>query len=267
MQFRRLKILMTMLFIFLDVFLFFWWRSNQRPSIKVTDANANIISEIKNQKIKVANFSTSVTYASYLAGKRSNSLMSTIDKLSNFNANINNQTLYVTFNKTSQLGRGNTSSSSSGKKAAADDVEASKIARNAGYRYNPILSKINVKNRVTYSQYIDNLPVIAKQGLMIFNKDKDRKVTDFTQTKITKVTVLRDERATITEEAAIVALYKFNELNSGDKLSKGALSYDTSVKVNGYDIYLPVWVFVVTHANGSTGILKINAFTSENLSE
>lgn len=264
MQFRRLKILMMMLFIFLDVFLFFWWRSNQRPSIKVTDANANIISEIKNQKIKVANFSTSVTYASYLAGKRSNSLMSTIDKLSNFNANINNQTLYVTFNKTSQLGRGNTSS---GKKAATDDVEASKIARNAGYRYNPILSKVNVKNRVTYSQYIDNLPVIAKQGLMIFNKDKDHKVTDFTQTKITKITVLRDERATITEEAAIVALYKFNELNSGDKLSKGVLSYDTSVKVNGYDIYLPVWVFVVTHAKGNTGLLKINAFTGDNLSE
>lgn len=253
-----------MLFIFLDVFLFFWWRSNQRPSIKVTDANANIISEIKNQKIKVANFSTSVTYASYLAGKRSNSLMSTIDKLSNFNANVNNQTLYVTFNKTSQLGRGN---ASSGKKAATDDVEASKIARNAEYRYNPILSKVNVKNRVTYSQYIDNLPVIAKQGLMIFNKDKDHKVTDFTQTKITKITVLRDERATITEEAAIVALYKFNELNSGDKLSKGILSYDTSVKVNGYDIYLPVWVFVVTHANGNTGLLKINAFTGDNLSE
>ncbi|QEA58959.1 hypothetical protein FGL74_04165 [Leuconostoc koreense] len=267
MQFRRLKILMTLLFIFLDVFLFFWWRSSQRPSIKVTDANTNIISEIKNQKIKVANFSTSVKYASYLAGKRSNSLMSTIDKLSNFNANVNNQTLYVTFNKTSQLGRGNTSSTSSGKKAAADDVEASKIAHNAGYRYNPILSKVNGKNRVTYSQYIDNFPVIAKQGLMIFNKDKDRKVTDFTQTKITNVTVLRDERATITEEAAIVALYKFNELNSGDKLSKGALSYDTSVKVNGYDIYLPVWAFVVTRANGSTGILKINTFTGDNLSE
>ncbi|KGB49767.1 hypothetical protein LH61_08700 [Leuconostoc mesenteroides P45] len=264
MQFRRLKILMTMLFIFLDVFLFFWWRSNQGSSTKVTDANANIISEIKNQKIKIANFNTSVTYASYLAGKQSNNLMSTIDKLSNFDVNINNQTLYVTFNKTSQLGRGNTSSS---KKAATDDVEASKIARNAGYRYNPILSKVNVKNRVTYSQYIDNLPVIAKQGLMIFNKDKDRKVTDFTQTKITKVTVLRDERATITEEAAIVALYKFNELNSGDKLSRGVLSYDTSVKVNSYDIYLPVWVFVVTHADGSTGILKINAFTSDNLSE
>jgi hypothetical protein len=28
-----------------------------------------------------------------------------------------------------------------------------------------------------------------------------------------------------------------------------------------------VWVFVVTHANGNTGLLKINAFTGDNLSE
>jgi regulatory protein YycI of two-component signal transduction system YycFG len=45
------------------------------------------------------------------------------------------------------------------------------------------------------------------------------------------------------------------------------LSYDSALKVNGYDIYTPVWLFVVTHSDGERDTLKINAFTGDNLSE
>ncbi len=48
---------------------------------------------------------------------------------------------------------------------------------------------------------------------------------------------LRDARATITEEDAIIALYRYNEIDSGDRLSKGYLSYDRTLTVNGYDIF------------------------------
>lgn len=265
MQFKRMKILMMILFIVLNIFLFVWWRNNQRPTLKVTDANATIISEIRNQKIKVSKFSTSVVYASYLAGKRSTNLMSTVEKLSNYNANIDNRTLFVSLNKASQSAK--QSSNFSGKSNSSNINEETKIAHHVGYRYNSVLSKANMKNRSTYSQYIDGLPVVAKYGLMIFNTDKDERVTSFTQTKISDISVLRDERATITEEEAIVALYKFNELGGGDQLSKGTLSYDTSLNVNGYDIYTPVWVFVVTHKDSSRVLLKVNAFTGDNLSE
>jgi regulatory protein YycI of two-component signal transduction system YycFG len=44
------------------------------------------------------------------------------------------------------------------------------------------------------------------------------KATGFTQTKISHITELRDERVTLSEEDAIVSLYRFNELNSGDKV-------------------------------------------------
>lgn len=51
MQFKRIKILMLVLFVLLDIFLFNWWRAGQTTNEQVADANADIIAEMKKQNI------------------------------------------------------------------------------------------------------------------------------------------------------------------------------------------------------------------------
>ena len=265
MQFKRLKILMIILFISLDTFLFVWWRSNRPDNVQVTDANTSIIAEMKHQNIQLSKFSTKIPYANYLAGKQSNKLISLSGKVTGYEANIKNQKLSVNFNTPQSIK--NSGSKNETSKYIGGQIDPTALAYSAGYQYNKILSYEQGAKQGIYSQEIDKLPVVSQQGLFVVNYDKDGKATGFTQTKISNVTELRDERVTLSEEDAIVSLYRFNELNSGDKLSKGMLSYDSALKVNGYDIYTPVWLFVVTHSDGERDALKINAFTGDNLSE
>ncbi|MFH0349955.1 hypothetical protein ACG92U_09475 [Leuconostoc citreum] len=67
MQFKRIKILMLVLFVLLDIFLFNWWRAGQTTNEQVADANADIIAEMKKQNIVLPTFSRSVQYNSYIA--------------------------------------------------------------------------------------------------------------------------------------------------------------------------------------------------------
>ncbi|WAM38694.1 two-component system regulatory protein YycI [Leuconostoc pseudomesenteroides] len=265
MQFKRLKILMIILFISLDSFLFVWWRSNRPDSTQVTDANTTIISEIKHQNIQLSKFSTKIPYANYLAGKQSSKLISLSSKMSNYEAKVKNQQLSVVFKVPQNINTNGSKSETS--KYIGNQIDPVALAYSAGYQYNKNLSYEQGTKQAIYSQEIDKRPVISQQGLFVVNYQKDGKATGFTQTKISHITELRDERVTLSEEDAIVSLYRFNELNSGDKLSKGTLSYDSTLKVNGYDIYTPVWLFVVTHSDGERDALKINAFTGDNLSE
>ena len=46
MQFKRITVLMLILFVLLDIFLFNWWQAGRVAPIQVADANANIIFRI-----------------------------------------------------------------------------------------------------------------------------------------------------------------------------------------------------------------------------
>ncbi|CAM3176386.1 two-component system regulatory protein YycI [Leuconostoc rapi] len=258
MQFKRLKVLMLVLFFLLDIFLLNWWRAGQVPNEQITDANANIITEMKKQKIHLPKFSTTVQYSGYIAAQRGDKGTMTLPSGLNVTTNSQSDTVTVKL-KTPELPKKETVIS-------ANSHNPLTIANRGGYRYNPVLTADKTNSDSVYSQRIRGLPVISDNGTMTFQYNKEGKITGFVQRQIVNVQRLRDDRATITEEEAIVALYRYNELDSGDRLSSGYLSYDKSLTVNGYDIYLPVWAFEA-HSGNEKYILKINAFTGDNLSE
>lgn len=258
MQFKRLKVLMLVLFFLLDIFLLNWWRAGQVPNEQVTDANANIITEMKKQKIQLPKFSTTVHYSGYIAAQRGNK--DTMALPSGLNVTTNRQSDIVTVKlKTPELPEKETA-------VSANSQNPLTIAKRSGYRYNSVLTADKTNSDRVYSQRIRGLPVIDDNGTMTFQYNKEGKITGFIQRQLVNVQRLRDDRATITEEEAIVALYRYNELDGGDRLSAGYLSYDKSLTVNGYDIYLPVWAFEA-HSGNEKYVLKINAFTGDNLSE
>lgn len=254
MQFKRIKILMLILFFLLDIFLLNWWRSGEVSQERVTDANTDIISEMKKQKIKLPKFGTSVHYSSYIAAqygdRREMSLPAGLDIFTGNNTN----TVFAKFKRDSF------------KKSGTGSDESALATYSAGYRFNPVLTADKTNFDRVYSQRIEGLPVIAESGIMTFQYNKSDKPVGFTKRQLVNIERLRDDRATITEEEAIIALYRYNEIDSGDSLSKGYLSYDRTLTVNGYDIFLPVWAFEAYSGSGKY-VLKINAFTGDNLSE
>ncbi|KAA8369375.1 hypothetical protein FE410_07470 [Leuconostoc carnosum] len=261
MQFKRIKLLMLILFLLLDIFLFNWWRAGRVVNDQVTDANVNIIDEMKNQKIRLPQFSTKVRYSSYVAAQRGDKQI--LDKVSlGKNATISEPKdkngVIVKFKTAKSLEKNETS--------RENEFDSQSIAAPAGYRYNNILTLDKNNTDRVYSQHVFGLPVISDYGIMTFQYNNVDKVTGFTQRKLINIEKLRDDRATITEEEAIIALYRYNEIGSGDRLSDGQLSYDTTIHVNGFDIYLPVWAFEA-YSGHEKYILKINAFTGENMSE
>ena len=57
MQFKRITVLMLILFVLLDIFLFNWWQAGRvAPIQELRNANANIILEMKKQGIKLPGF-------------------------------------------------------------------------------------------------------------------------------------------------------------------------------------------------------------------
>ena len=257
MQFKRITVLMLILFVLLDIFLFNWWQAGRVAPTQVADANANIILEMKKQNIKLPSFSTTIKYKSYLAAQHAKK--AEITRLPSDLSTTNegdSETLVGEFRTTKGLKtRGGEPTS----------LSPNVIAYDAGYRYNPILTANKTNGDKVYSQVANGLPVMTESGTMVFRYDKNGKPTKVVKRQLINTQKLRDDRPLISEEEAIVALYRYNEIDSGDRLSEGYLYYDKILTVNGYDIYLPVWAFEA-YSGDEKYILKINAFTGDNLS-
>lgn len=257
MQFKRITVLMLILFVLLDIFLFNWWQAGRVAPTQVADANANIILEMKKQNIKLPSFSTTIKYKSYLAAQHAKK--AEITRLPSDLSTTNegdSETLVGEFRTTKGLKtRGGEPTS----------LSPNVIAYDAGYRYNPILTANKTNGDKVYSQVVNGLLVMTESGTMVFRYDKNGKPTKVVKRQLINTQKLRDDRPLISEEEAIVALYRYNEIDSGDRLSEGYLYYDKILTVNGYDIYLPVWAFEA-YSGDEKYILKINAFTGDNLS-
>lgn len=251
MQFKRIQVLMIILFIAVDLFLFNWWRSGRQSDTQVTNASSNVIQEMRRQKIDLPQFSNKREYANYIAAKPDYQFDETYQLLPTYSSKIRQNTLEVQFSQRHNI-------------QLPTQKVAKKIANAQGYQHNALLTQL-ADDQSYYSQTMAGLPVLSVGGQLIFSYNRKQELTRFTQTKVTHIKRLRDERVTITEKDALIDLYQFNELNNGDVVGRGLLGYDTQLTVNGYDIYLPVWIFVVTHSNGKQQLVKINAFTGENL--
>lgn len=257
MQFKRIKVLMLILFILLDIFLFNWWQAGRVAPNQVADANANIILEMKKQNITLPSFSTAIKYKSYIAAQHAQKeVMTRLPSDLNITTEGDSEML---------VGEFRTTKSMKTRDGAPTSLSPTVIAYDAGYRYNPILTANKNNGDKVYSQVIDGLPVMTESGTMVFQYDKNGKPVKVIKRELYHSQKLRDDRPLISEEEAIVSLYRYNEIDSGDRLSNGYLYYDKTLTVNGYDIYLPVWTFELSSGHDKT-ILKINAFTGDNLS-
>lgn len=257
MQFKRLKVLMLVLFILLDIFLFNWWQAGRVTPNQVADANASIISEMRKQNIKLTRYSTTIRYKSYLAAQHADKqAITALPEDLTVTAAGDNESLVADF-KTNRLIKKDDNKLVS--------LTPAGIAKAAGYRLNPILTANKTNGDKVYSQQLNGLPVMTDAGTMVFQYDKNDKPIRVVKRQLIHSQKLRDDRPLISEEEAIVDLYRYNEIDSGDRLSAGGLYYDKTLSVNGYDIYLPVWAFEA-YSGHEKYILKINAFTGDNLS-
>ncbi|CAK8054828.1 two-component system regulatory protein YycI [Eupransor demetentiae] len=252
MQFRRILILMLGLALGLDLFLFSVWRTGVTSREMDNDPNASAVAAIEKQGIKLESLSTKTRRINYVAAQSDSSFSATTNKLNLDDQSIKGSALLGTVNLDKNTGN------------EAVPAYARALAKKLGYQENTLMTKFYKGNEpeatYVFGQMVDGLPVVAKEGQLQLSYNRSNHSFDFSQHHLTAIKTLHDSREIISEEAAIVALYRYNQLNKGEHLSSGTLAYDTEDTLNGYQIYQPAWVFLKTDKAGNKTFLKINAF-------
>ncbi|MDF7627602.1 two-component system regulatory protein YycI [Lactobacillaceae bacterium L1_55_11] len=259
MQFKRMLILMLGLFVALDLFLYVSWQQGFQNNVDVNAPSSDIIQEMKKQNITLPRVSQKTYEMSYMAAESDTNLSGSARLYGGMlNYNIKDGALNLNFRGD---GRGSLESGDSYYRAEIEKW---------GYQYNHLLSQAkDVHGGQTYAAYSQTAlgwPVLAKTGLLEVTYDRTSHQGTVVQHRLSAVERLRESEDTISEQAAIEDLYRYNVLNSGDKLSTGELGYDVADHYDGKDIYQPVWLFLNTNKNGDKSLLKVNAFTGEQVS-
>jgi regulatory protein YycI of two-component signal transduction system YycFG len=90
----------------------------------------------------------------------------------------------------------------------------------------------------------------------------NNKLTGYTQTYISKMSVLKSNVELTSAQDAVLALYKDNELANNAKVVWVELAYNYLLDTKGSTVYVPTWfVGIENQGAKSVTIKKLNAIT------
>lgn len=130
------------------------------------------------------------------------------------------------------------------------------------YRYNAQLSD---KKTVVYTQMIKGQPVLASDGQLRFHLNNNRAVTGYTQGYIEGAATLQQRMTTISQQHAVIWLYRHNQIPNNSQVRWAILGYTKLLTTNNRNrvVYVPTWaVQIRTKTSGTYQRLNVNAFNS-----
>lgn len=127
------------------------------------------------------------------------------------------------------------------------------------YYYNPDLSS---KHYVVYTEKLGGRPVLGEDGRITLRMNQRGQVIGYTQSYLKAGKVLRPWKKTISQQQAVIELYRHNELPSNSKIHWADLGYTRLLTTKNKSVYVPTWVIEVRTKNGNKEEhLKVNALT------
>ncbi|HEY4398925.1 MAG TPA: two-component system regulatory protein YycI [Lactobacillaceae bacterium] len=256
MPFKTVRWLLIGLFAVLNLFLFQWWHAGQVAPTVTSNPGAALIKEIKRQHILLPDLRTEQLTGQYLAAvpeqfsaKKTASLTLKVDRSCT--------QLTGTFAKKTLL--------RSQQDFVANLQDGSlTLARNfSGSRwYNDWFTK-DATQRYVAIQLYNNAPILSSKARLTVNMTGE-KIKNFTLQRLTAFQKLDEERTLISQQDAVIDLYRYNELHAGDRVLQLQQGYDDVIKVNDHEIFVPVWLVWVQNEAGVNRLLLVNALTGEN---
>jgi len=255
MDFRRIEWIFLVVFIALDIFLGFSIYQGQQAEPVNTAPNVEIMQEIKRDQITLPKLSKKTPKGAFLATRPNTDLSQQYRQLTG-------QQISFDSTKTTLTSTLNTPVS-----VKKDPVETLKkwmenplnVLFGENYVY---ASELSSRNVVAFAQKIAAGRVYDDRAVIYFKIDNDRLVS-YTQTYISKPEQLRNLVSLVSDEDAVVTLYRDNEILNNSKVLWTRLAYTWLLDAKGSTVYVPAWfVGIENKTSKNVVIKKVNAMTN-----
>ncbi|MGY3766130.1 two-component system regulatory protein YycI [Vagococcus vulneris] len=266
MDFKRVEGIFLLVFLFLNIFLFYVFQEN-----KVNDQSTlsgtisdQIEERLKADKINAPkNLSNEHREGFYLAANDVNLASQAEKQLKNQEWYVTNNTLHSRFlneNSDQLVIDFNSQQSVVDFISNPDNVIQ-------GSQYHLDLSRSKRNKRYVFSQAWEQIPFLDDTSTLTLiaghNNQNKLIIESYEQTMLsTDIEPLREKQQLISEREAIISLYTNNRLPAKSKIQRTELGYSRIFTVRGKGVYIPIWIVDVETNKNNTQVERVNAFTS-----
>lgn len=259
MDFRRIEWIFLFVFIGIDLVLGinYFQSSHLAKSMINPNQSTQIIKELHSDNISFNTLSNKKGEGYYLASRPSDDLRQNVTKLRG-QRDVFNTTNDYTF----MIGYLNTpinvrpEQRLTAVKALVKDPNM--ILFGNHYQYAANLSN---RTQIVFVEKFDEGMIYDERGQLTFKINHNGTITQYIQSYISGITLLREKMPTISAQEAVVALYTDNEIANNSIIKWTKLAYTWLLDANGSVVYVPAWYVGVENKNTKNITIKrINAF-------
>lgn len=264
MDFRRVEGIFFIVFLFLNMFLYYIYQEGREPQdyISAGSISENLEERLKADRIDVPEkLSRAKKEGYYLSAEEDELVSDAREQLTDQSWQVTNDQL------TSQV----MSQSDAMIKKSKDVESVNQFVKNPAnilYGKDYVLNQeetIPLKNYI-YNQTYEGIPFYDETAQLSVIVSQDKYETDqissYKQTHISRIEPLREIQSVISERDAVISLYTNNRIQSGDKIKWIHLGYTRIFTVRGKNVYIPAWFISVESSKNVTQTERINAFTN-----
>ncbi|MEG0601189.1 MAG: two-component system regulatory protein YycI [Vagococcus sp.] len=264
MDFKRVEGIFLVVFLFLNMFLFYVYQEGktEQKTVSTGTISENIEERLRADDIKVPHsLSEKIHQGYYLSAEEGQFFQDAKEQLKNQEWQVNDaQLTSQLFSKTDTV-----IDSDNGEKEVEDFItKKGNVLYSDEYKYSTFESQKDTK--YMFHQEWEGLPVYDETSQLSVNLQKDNAevatIDSYEQTYITNIEALRDPQKLISEREAIISLYTNNRLQSGNKIKWIELGYTRIFTVREKNVYIPAWFVAVESNKNNIQIEKVNAFSS-----
>lgn len=273
MDFKRVEGIFLVVFLFLNMFLFYVYQEGKTEQKIVTTGaiSDNIEERLRADDIKIPHsLSEKVQQGYYLSAEESQFLPDIKDVLKGQEWQVNGSQLIgnMLLKPDFILSDGD------------EEKQIKEFVNTEGNVYKGSEYVLNKNETQADTQYVFNqefegIPFSDETSQLTVNLTKDHldslSIEFYDQTYLSNIEALRDPQNLISERDAVISLYTNNRLQSGNTVKWIELGYTWIFTVREKNIYIPAWFIAVESNKNNLQVERVNAFTntviSSNVSE
>lgn len=264
MDFRRVEGIFFVVFLFLNMFLYYIYQEGRDPQEYVSSGSIseNLEERLAADRISVPkDLSKTKREGYYLSAEEDQLVAEAKEYLKDQSWQVSNNQL------SSQV---NIQEDTLIKKTRAVESVNQFIKDSSNVLFGPdyVLNEdesLPLKNYI-YNQAYEGIPFYdeTSQLSIIVSQDKAEsdQITSYKQTHLSRIEPLREMQTVISERDAVISLYTNNRLQPGDKVKWIHLGYSRIFTVRGKNVYIPAWFVSIETSKNVTQTERVNAFTN-----
>ncbi|BAN75718.1 MULTISPECIES: two-component system regulatory protein YycI [Lacticaseibacillus] len=247
MDFRRIEWIFLVVFVGLNIFLGISY-------FQVQQVDLATITDITRDQIKLPHLSKKTPQGDYLASQANTALSAARSLLVKQQVTISEgdyQELQASLDEPITL-----------KKNQEQQQLATFVKNNVyhgkEYEYAPALSN---DERIVFAQHPKAGLIYDRRAAVTLHVN-DNRLVSYTQTYLSKLSVLRDRLNLMSEQDAVIALYRDNDIPNNSAIVSTKLAYSYLLDAKGSTVYVPAWyIGVKNRATGNVTVKRVNAIT------